>query len=115
MLQLRPNCECCDKDLPADSAEAHAKTSGEALRVFADLFRGQSMDRLELGADAAECRDRRHAGHAALKRAAHAEGEALRALFGKDAGPARADIERLANELSDALHQALDCGDARSK
>ena len=23
MLQLRPNCECCDKDLPADSAEAH--------------------------------------------------------------------------------------------
>jgi hypothetical protein len=22
MLALRPNCECCDKDLPADSAEA---------------------------------------------------------------------------------------------
>jgi hypothetical protein len=22
MLQLRPGCECCDKDLPADSAEA---------------------------------------------------------------------------------------------
>ena len=22
MLQLRPNCECCNKDLPADSAEA---------------------------------------------------------------------------------------------
>ncbi|MBK7422300.1 MAG: DUF1272 domain-containing protein [Propionivibrio sp.] len=22
MLQLRPNCECCDKDLPADSTEA---------------------------------------------------------------------------------------------
>jgi uncharacterized protein len=22
MLQLRPNCECCDKDLPAESAEA---------------------------------------------------------------------------------------------
>ncbi len=22
MLQLRPNCECCDKDLPPDSAEA---------------------------------------------------------------------------------------------
>jgi hypothetical protein len=22
MLQLRPNCECCDRDLPADSAEA---------------------------------------------------------------------------------------------
>jgi hypothetical protein len=22
MLQLRPNCECCDLDLPADSAEA---------------------------------------------------------------------------------------------
>lgn len=22
MLQLRPNCECCDKDLPADSPEA---------------------------------------------------------------------------------------------
>lgn len=22
MLELRPNCECCDKDLPAASAEA---------------------------------------------------------------------------------------------
>lgn len=22
MLELRPGCECCDKDLPADSAEA---------------------------------------------------------------------------------------------
>ncbi len=22
MLQIRPNCECCDKDLPPDSAEA---------------------------------------------------------------------------------------------
>lgn len=22
MLQLRPNCECCDKDLPPDSGEA---------------------------------------------------------------------------------------------
>ena len=22
MLQLRPNCECCDCDLPADSADA---------------------------------------------------------------------------------------------
>lgn len=22
MLQLRPNCECCNKDLPPDSAEA---------------------------------------------------------------------------------------------
>ncbi len=22
MLALRPNCECCDKDLPADSREA---------------------------------------------------------------------------------------------
>ncbi len=22
MLQLRPNCECCNKDLPAESAEA---------------------------------------------------------------------------------------------
>ncbi len=22
MLQLHPNCECCDKDLPPDSAEA---------------------------------------------------------------------------------------------
>ena len=22
MLELRPNCECCDKDLPADSPEA---------------------------------------------------------------------------------------------
>jgi hypothetical protein len=23
MLQLRPNCECCDKDLPPESTEAH--------------------------------------------------------------------------------------------
>lgn len=22
MLQLRPNCECCDKDLPLDAADA---------------------------------------------------------------------------------------------
>lgn len=22
MLELRPNCECCNKDLPADSSEA---------------------------------------------------------------------------------------------
>ncbi|MBU0809262.1 MAG: DUF1272 domain-containing protein [Gammaproteobacteria bacterium] len=22
MLQLRPNCECCDRDLPADSSDA---------------------------------------------------------------------------------------------
>lgn len=22
MLELRPNCECCDRDLPPDSAEA---------------------------------------------------------------------------------------------
>ena len=22
MLQLRPNCECCDRDLPAESTEA---------------------------------------------------------------------------------------------
>lgn len=22
MLQMRPNCECCDKDLPPESAEA---------------------------------------------------------------------------------------------
>jgi uncharacterized protein len=22
MLQLRPNCECCDRDLPANSSEA---------------------------------------------------------------------------------------------
>lgn len=22
MLQLRPSCECCDRDLPADSADA---------------------------------------------------------------------------------------------
>lgn len=22
MLQLRPNCECCDRDLPAESGEA---------------------------------------------------------------------------------------------
>jgi len=23
MLKLHPNCECCDKDLPPDSTEAH--------------------------------------------------------------------------------------------
>ncbi|HBV6370369.1 TPA: DUF1272 domain-containing protein [Klebsiella aerogenes] len=23
MLELRPNCECCDKDLPPDSKEAY--------------------------------------------------------------------------------------------
>jgi len=23
MLKLHPNCECCDKDLPPDSSEAH--------------------------------------------------------------------------------------------
>jgi hypothetical protein len=23
MLQLRPNCECCDRDLPGDSGEAY--------------------------------------------------------------------------------------------
>lgn len=22
MLEIRPNCECCDRDLPADSADA---------------------------------------------------------------------------------------------
>ena len=26
MLALRPNCECCDRDLPADSAEARICT-----------------------------------------------------------------------------------------
>jgi hypothetical protein len=26
MLELRPNCECCDKDLPPDSAEARICT-----------------------------------------------------------------------------------------
>ena len=26
MLELRPNCECCDKDLPSDSAEARICT-----------------------------------------------------------------------------------------
>ena len=26
MLALRPNCECCDKDLPADSQEARICT-----------------------------------------------------------------------------------------
>lgn len=95
--------------------EAHAQASGEALRLFADLFRAQSVDRLDLGAEAAECHDRRHAGHAALKGAAHAEGEALRELFGKNADQARADIERLAHELSAELHRALDCADADSK
>ena len=26
MLELRPNCECCDKDLPSDSTEANICT-----------------------------------------------------------------------------------------
>ena len=26
MLELRPNCECCDKDLPPDSAKARICT-----------------------------------------------------------------------------------------
>lgn len=26
MLQLRPNCECCDRDLPPDSTEARICT-----------------------------------------------------------------------------------------
>lgn len=26
MLELRPNCECCDKDLPPDSGEARICT-----------------------------------------------------------------------------------------
>jgi hypothetical protein len=26
MLQMRPNCECCNKDLPADSTEARICT-----------------------------------------------------------------------------------------
>lgn len=26
MLQLRPNCECCNRDLPADSADARICT-----------------------------------------------------------------------------------------
>jgi hypothetical protein len=26
MLQIRPNCECCDKDLPASSSEARICT-----------------------------------------------------------------------------------------
>ena len=26
MLQMRPNCECCDKDLPPDSGEARICT-----------------------------------------------------------------------------------------
>jgi hypothetical protein len=26
MLQLRPNCECCDKDLPAEAADARICT-----------------------------------------------------------------------------------------
>lgn len=26
MLELRPNCECCDKDLPPDSTEARICT-----------------------------------------------------------------------------------------
>lgn len=26
MLELRPNCECCDKDLPPESTDAHICT-----------------------------------------------------------------------------------------
>lgn len=26
MLEIRPNCECCGRDLPPDSAEAHICT-----------------------------------------------------------------------------------------
>ena len=26
MLKLKPNCECCDRDLPPESAEAHICT-----------------------------------------------------------------------------------------
>ncbi len=28
MLELRPNCECCDRDLPPDSMEARICTYG---------------------------------------------------------------------------------------
>ena len=36
MLELRPNCECCDKDLPPESAEARICTfecTREAMRL----------------------------------------------------------------------------------
>ena len=28
MLELRPNCECCDKDLPPESKEAYICSNG---------------------------------------------------------------------------------------
>jgi uncharacterized delta-60 repeat protein len=96
---------------PPGSAEAHATGSLEALGLFAGLDRAQSVERLALGADAAECRARRHAARAALTQAAQVEVETLRALYGKGApvGPATALVRQSANELSQELHRALDC------
>ncbi|HSY07451.1 MAG TPA: DUF1272 domain-containing protein [Steroidobacteraceae bacterium] len=38
MLQLRPNCECCDRDLPADSA--HAMICSFECTFCSDCARG---------------------------------------------------------------------------
>lgn len=42
MLQLRPNCECCDKDLPPDSTEAR-------ICSFECTFCADCVDRVLLG------------------------------------------------------------------
>jgi hypothetical protein len=42
MLALRPNCECCDKDLPPDSAEA-------MICSFECTFCGACADRVLQG------------------------------------------------------------------
>lgn len=43
MLELRPNCECCDKDLPPDSTEARICTFECTFCVACadDVLRGQ--------------------------------------------------------------------------
>lgn len=33
MLQLRPNCECCNRDLPPESAEKLARFPASAERI----------------------------------------------------------------------------------
>lgn len=42
MLELRPNCECCDRDLPPDSAEA-------VICTFECTFCRQCADQLLKG------------------------------------------------------------------
>ncbi|MFL5390347.1 MAG: DUF1272 domain-containing protein [Myxococcales bacterium] len=45
MLQLRPNCECCDRDLPPDSGDAFialsaSRPSARSRRAGRDNGRG---------------------------------------------------------------------------